>query len=56
MSTEAVRAGDVVVGLLLRKKKKKRKKRKSRNVWVKSWVGRREKTWCIQYFIERVEG
>ena len=43
MSTEVVRAGVVVVALLLRKELEKRKKRKSRKVWVKNWVGRREK-------------
>ena len=42
MSTEVVRAG-VVVALLLRKELEKRKNRKSRKVWVKNWVGRREK-------------
>jgi hypothetical protein len=43
MSTEVVRAGVVVVALLLRKELEKREKRKSRKVWVKNWVGRREK-------------
>jgi hypothetical protein len=43
MSTEVVRAGVFVVALLLRKELEKRKKRKSRKVWVKNWVGRREK-------------
>ena len=43
MSTEVVRAGVVVVALLLRKELEKRKKRKYRKVWVKNWVGRREK-------------
>jgi hypothetical protein len=41
MSTEVVRAG--VVALLLRKELEKREKRKSRKVWVKNWVGRRDK-------------
>lgn len=31
------------MALLLRKELEKRKKRKSRKVWVKNWVGRREK-------------
>jgi len=43
MSTEVVRAGVVGVALLLRKELEKRKKRESRKVWVKNWVGRREK-------------
>ena len=44
MSTEVVRAGVVVVvALLLRKELEKRKNRKSRKVWVKNWVERREK-------------
>ena len=32
-----------MVALLLRNELEKRKKRKSRKVWVKNWVGRREK-------------
>jgi hypothetical protein len=44
MSTEVVRAG-VVIALLLRKELQKRK---SRKVWVKNWVGRKRKIWCIQ--------
>ena len=40
MSTEVVRAGVVMVALLLRNELEKRKKRKSRKVWVKNWVGR----------------
>ena len=43
MSTEVVRAGVVVVALLLRKELEKRKNWKSGKVWVKNWVGRREK-------------
>jgi hypothetical protein len=43
MSTEVFRAGVVVVALLLRKELEKGKKMKFRKVWVKNWVGRREK-------------
>ena len=43
ISTEVVRAGIVVVALSLRQELEKRLKRKSRKVWVKNWVARREK-------------
>jgi hypothetical protein len=44
MSTEVVRAGIVVFALSLRQEfEKRKKKRKSRKVWVKNWVARREK-------------
>jgi hypothetical protein len=40
MSTEVVCAGIVVVALSLRQELQKRK---SRKIWVKNWVARREK-------------